>query len=100
MLSFETAQLKSQIKKLNQVFSSNCCMGKILFQNFQNQELPLSRMAVRTPITQAEESYFITFTCKNWLLLFEITNSYHKVYKWFDYLKNKGHYIKGYVFDE
>jgi REP element-mobilizing transposase RayT len=29
--------------------------------------------------------------------LFEITNGYDIVYKWFDYLKSKGHYIIGYV---
>jgi REP element-mobilizing transposase RayT len=27
----------------------------------------------------------------------ETTNSYDTVYKWFDYLKTKGHHIKGYV---
>ncbi len=54
-------------------------------------------MSVETSIEQAEGIYFITFTCQNSLLLFEITNSYNTVYKWFDYLKNKGHYIKGYV---
>lgn len=29
--------------------------------------------------------------------LFEITNGYNTVYKWFNYLKQKGHYIAGYV---
>ncbi len=33
--------------------------------------------------------YFCTFTCYQWLNLFEITNSYDLVYKWFDYLKEK-----------
>lgn len=41
--------------------------------------------------------YFITFTCQNWLPLFEITNGYDLIYKWFDYLKTKNHYINGYV---
>ena len=41
--------------------------------------------------------YFITFTCARWLPLFEITNGYDAVYKWFDYLKEKNHYIVGYV---
>ena len=41
--------------------------------------------------------YFITFTCARWLPLFEITTGYDAVYKWFDYLKGKGHYIVGYV---
>ena len=54
-------------------------------------------MAVRTTTDNIEGTYFITSTCKHWLPLFEITNSYDTVYKWFDYLKTKGHYIKGYV---
>jgi REP element-mobilizing transposase RayT len=41
--------------------------------------------------------YFITFTCSRWLHLFEITQAYDSVYKWFNYLKNKSHYIIGYV---
>ena len=41
--------------------------------------------------------YFITYTCYNWLSLLDITNSYDLVYKSFDYLKNQGHYIAGYV---
>mgnify|MGYP001794455824 CR=1 FL=1 len=54
-------------------------------------------MAVKTLIQDGESIYFITFTCQNWLPLFEITNSYDCVYKWFDYLKSKGHFVKGYV---
>jgi REP element-mobilizing transposase RayT len=54
-------------------------------------------MAVRTPIGQAEGLYFITFTCCQWLPLFEITDGYDAVYKWFDYLKSKNHFVKRYV---
>ena len=54
-------------------------------------------MAVRTPIDNIEGTYFITFTCQHWLPLFEITNSYDTVYKFFDHLKTKRHYIMGYV---
>jgi REP element-mobilizing transposase RayT len=54
-------------------------------------------MAVRTPIEQTEGLYFITFTCCQWLPLFEITDGYDTVYKWFDYLKSKNHFLKGYV---
>ena len=32
-----------------------------------------------------------------WLALIEQTNGYDLVYKWFDHLKDKGHYINGYV---
>ena len=54
-------------------------------------------MAVKTPIEHTEGMYFITFTCQHWISLFEITNSYDIVYKWFNYLKLKGHNVKGYV---
>ncbi|GAC1382919.1 MAG: hypothetical protein NVSMB45_09620 [Ginsengibacter sp.] len=54
-------------------------------------------MAVRTPIENTEGLYFITFTCQHWLPLFQITVGYDTVYKWFDHLSTKGHYVKGYV---
>ena len=56
-------------------------------------------MAVRTTVDNIDGTYFITFTCQHCLPLFEITNSYDAVYKWFDHLKTKGHYIKGYCPD-
>jgi len=54
-------------------------------------------MSVRSKISVHEGIFFITITCYKWLELFEITNSYNIVYKWFDYLKNQGHYVNGYV---
>jgi len=54
-------------------------------------------MPVRTAIRGSEDTLFITFTCYKWLPLIEITNSYDLVYKWFDYLKTKGHLVTGYV---
>jgi REP element-mobilizing transposase RayT len=54
-------------------------------------------MSVRRAIVEKDGVYFITFTCKDWLPLFELTNSYDTIYKWFDYLKAKGHFITGYV---
>lgn len=53
-------------------------------------------MAVRRTITK-RGLYFLTFTCYNWLPLIDLTDSYDAVYKWFDYLKTKGHSITGYV---
>jgi REP element-mobilizing transposase RayT len=41
--------------------------------------------------------FFITFTCYQWLPLIEATNSYDLIYRWFDYLKQQGHYITGYT---
>ena len=54
-------------------------------------------MSVRKTIPEYEGIYFITFTCVRWLHLFEEANAYDAVYKWFDYLKGKGHYVLGYV---
>ena len=41
--------------------------------------------------------YFITFACYKWLSLFEVTNGYNLVYKWFDVLVQQGNHIIGYV---
>lgn len=41
--------------------------------------------------------FFLTITCHRWLSLFEMTDSYDVVYKWFNYLIQQGHYINGYV---
>ena len=54
-------------------------------------------MSTKRKIQYNNGVYFITFTCYKWLSLFEKTNGYDLVYKWFDYLKSKGHYIVGYV---
>jgi REP element-mobilizing transposase RayT len=54
-------------------------------------------MSVRRNIYKTEGIYFITFTCTRWLKLFEITQSYDLVYKWFRYLIDEGHYIVGYI---
>lgn len=54
-------------------------------------------MTVRLQINENSGLFFVTFTCLNWIPLFELTNSYDLVYKWFDYLKSKGHFINGYV---
>jgi len=54
-------------------------------------------MSVRRAITEYGGLYFITITCCRWLHLFELANGHSVVYKWFDHLKSKGHYITGYV---
>jgi REP element-mobilizing transposase RayT len=41
--------------------------------------------------------YFITFTCYKWLPLFQLTNAYATVYKWFDHLKSNNILVMGYV---
>ena len=54
-------------------------------------------MSVKQKIHGSEGIFFITFTCFNWLSLFEITNTYDAVYNWFNILKLAGHNISGYV---
>jgi|SRR6185437_2975974 len=39
-------------------------------------------MAIRTRHEINEDTWFVTFTCHNWLPLFQVTNSYEMVYKW------------------
>ena len=41
--------------------------------------------------------YFFTITCYKWLPLFELTNFYDEIYKWFDILKKEGLKIIAYV---
>ena len=53
-------------------------------------------MPIEQNIPYSEGIFFITFTCYQWLPLIEITKSYDLVYKWFDYLKDQGHYFTGY----
>lgn len=54
-------------------------------------------MSVRKQINENSGLYFITITCRGWHHLFSIADGYAVVYKWFDYLKSKGHFILGYV---
>jgi len=54
-------------------------------------------MSVKTTITENTGVYFITFTCYKWIPLFQITNGYDTVYRWFDVLRQKGHMIVAYV---
>ncbi len=43
-------------------------------------------MSVRTQHTNSA-NWFVTFTCYEWQPLFEVTNGYDLVYKWFNYLQ-------------
>ena len=54
-------------------------------------------MPVKQTIPFPFGTFFITFTCHNWLPLIDKVNGYDIVYSWFDHLKSKGHYINGYV---
>ena len=54
-------------------------------------------MSVKQQISTTNGTYFITITCFSWLHLFEISNAYDCIYKWFNVLRKNGHYVNGYV---
>ena len=54
-------------------------------------------MPVRRSITAPDGVYFITFTCARWLPLFKVVDGNDIIYNWFNYLKQNGHYVIGYV---
>jgi REP element-mobilizing transposase RayT len=54
-------------------------------------------MSIKLTREETIQTYFCTFTCKNWLHLFEITNLYDEVYKWFNILVDKGNEIEAFV---
>ena len=54
-------------------------------------------MPVKRSIPYNSGMFFITFTCHQWLSLIDITQGYDILYNWFDHLKNKEHFINGYV---
>ena len=53
-------------------------------------------MAIETIVT-SKGVYFITFTCYNWLPLFDTAVAYDDVYKFFEAIKRDGNDIVGYV---
>ena len=46
-------------------------------------------MAIKTIHDISDKTWFITFTCFNWLPLFEITNSYDLIYNWLNLINDK-----------
>lgn len=54
-------------------------------------------MPVKRTILHNSGIFFITFTCYQWLSLIDKADGYDIIYKWFDHLKSKGHFINGYV---
>ena len=54
-------------------------------------------MPIKRIIPHNNGIFFITFTCHRWLPLIDKINGYDIIYQWFNYLKNKGHFINGYV---
>ena len=54
-------------------------------------------MAIKLTQTEEEQIYFCSFTCLDWMPLFETTDLYQEIYKWFSILIGKGHQICGFV---
>ena len=54
-------------------------------------------MSVKYKHSDVYSTYFCTFTCYEWMHLFELTNSYDLVYSWFDILKKDKIEVVGYV---
>ena len=54
-------------------------------------------MPILQTIPFDDGTFFITFTCCDWLPLIDKANGYDIVYNWFDLLKSKGHKINGFV---
>jgi len=48
-------------------------------------------MAVKLTHSDTFSTYFVTFTCAEWIPLFEITHTYDMVYKWFAVVKETYH---------
>src|SRR5882672_3829806 len=54
-------------------------------------------MAIKLNQLEKQQTYFCTFTCLDWLPLFEITKLHDNIYKWFNILISKKHQISGFV---
>ena len=54
-------------------------------------------MAVKYKHSDVYSMYFCTFTCYEWMHLFELTNSYDLAYDWFNIIKKKGIEVISYV---
>jgi len=44
---------------------------------------------IRTQHNLTDKTWFITFTCYQWIPLFEITDSYYLVYNWLNLIAEK-----------
>ncbi|MEP6683216.1 MAG: transposase [Parafilimonas sp.] len=54
-------------------------------------------MSIKLLQSENVQTYFCTFTCKNWLHLFQITNLYDEIYKWFNILTERKNEIEAFV---
>ena len=54
-------------------------------------------MAIKLTQTEQEQTYFCTFTCLDWIHLFEVVDIYEEIYRWFNILISRQHQITGFV---
>ncbi len=54
-------------------------------------------MSVKYKHSDSHAMFFCTFTCYNWMPLFQLTNSYDLIYNWFNILKNNSIKVPAYV---
>jgi REP element-mobilizing transposase RayT len=54
-------------------------------------------MSIKLTQHEKNQTYFCTFTCVDWLPLFELTDFYDEIYKWFGILKTSGSSVVGFV---
>lgn len=70
----------------------------LLFWRLSRKPIKLTELPVRFQHDQQPKSiYFVTFTCYKWLSLFQETNAYDAVHKWFENLYKNNIYVPGYV---
>ena len=54
-------------------------------------------MAIKLTQTESQLTYFCSFTCLDWINLFEITNLYDEIYNWFSILIDHHCHLAGFV---
>ena len=54
-------------------------------------------MAIKLTQAEQEQTYFCTFTCLDWIHLFDTVDLYDEIYKWFNILVGRQHQIAGFV---
>ncbi len=54
-------------------------------------------MSIKHAQSEKDQTYFCTFTCLEWMPLFEVTDLYDEIYKWFDIFIKNGHQICSFV---
>src|SRR6478736_8457211 len=54
-------------------------------------------MSIKLTQEEKDQTYFCTFTCIDWIHLFELVELYDEIYKWFNILISKRHQVVAFV---